>query len=207
MRVFEYVSAEQLLFQLEEAPDGLDVLFLDIYMPGLNGMEAAKRLRELGVRTPVVFLTTSPDFAVESYDVAAFGYLLKPITATRLSGLIDKLEEQRKAKKYYVYRRGASVRKLLYDEIVFAESRDHLLFIHLTNGEALEGSGRMDELEAAISDGCFLRTHQSYLVNMSHVAKAGEGFLMDGGQSVPIRKKNKKAICDQYHRWLIREAF
>lgn len=207
MRIFEYVSAEQLLFQLEEAPDGLDVLFLDIYMPGLNGMEAAKRLKELGVRTPVVFLTTSPDFAVESYDVAAFGYLLKPITAPRLSGLMDRLEEQRKAKKYYVHRRGASVRKLLYDEIVFAESRDHLLFVHLANGEALEVSGRMDELEAAISDGCFLRTHQSYLVNMSHVAKAGDDFMMDSGQSVPIRKKDHRAICDKYHRWLIREAF
>ena len=207
LRFFEYGSAEQLLFHVEDDLDGLDVLFLDIYMSGLNGMEAAHKLRRLGMRTPIVFLTTSPDFALESYDVAAFGYLIKPVDNLRLAELMAKLETQRKTQKYYIYRKGTGVRKVPHDEIVFAESRDHLLLIHLESGELLEGVGRVDELEAALADPRFLRTHKSYLVNMSHVARAGETFILDGGQSVPIRKKDRKAICDQYHRWLIKEAF
>ena len=64
-------SGEKLLSLVMDAPDYFDLIFLDIYMAGMNGMEAAKKLRELGCRSALIFLTTSPDFALESYDVEA----------------------------------------------------------------------------------------------------------------------------------------
>ena len=106
-QIQEYESGESLLADIEEGYIWPDLIFLDIYMGDLNGMDTARKLRDLGVKAPIVFLTASPDFALESYEVEASGYLLKPAeekqttaisvleTAEKLGNLEKKIEDPR----------------------------------------------------------------------------------------------------------------
>ena len=77
--ITQYEEGEALLMDMEENLSEFDLVILDIYMDGINGMETARKIRENDINIPIVFLTASPDFALESYDVNAFGYLLKPV--------------------------------------------------------------------------------------------------------------------------------
>ena len=76
---------------VEEGYTDMELLFLDIYMKELNGMETARRIRELECKVPIVFLTSSRDFAVESYEVHASGYLLKPFEEEKLKDLLNRI--------------------------------------------------------------------------------------------------------------------
>ena len=89
--VIEYESGEALITDVEEGLLEADLLFLDIFMKNMNGMETARRLREMKRKGPIVFLTASPDFAIESYEVQASGYLLKPYDAEKIKELAARL--------------------------------------------------------------------------------------------------------------------
>lgn len=87
--ILEYTSGEALLAGLTHG-DKLDLLFLDIYMDGINGMETAQTMRKTHKDLPIIFLTTSPDFALSAFDVRAAGYLLKPVDQVRLLGYLGE---------------------------------------------------------------------------------------------------------------------
>lgn len=110
-RVATYQSGEA--FLADEKAREYSVVFLDIYMGGLTGMEVASRLRELGATCPVIFLTTSQTHAVESYRVRALDYLIKPITYEMLKGTMDMLLcRQGKEEPYLVVKEGRSLRRV-----------------------------------------------------------------------------------------------
>lgn len=197
-----YPCGEALLAAIEEDGRSFDLIFLDIYMAGLTGMEAAHRLRKLGRKTPLIFLTSSPDFAVEGYEVAAAGYLLKPLVEEKLAPLLSRLltpvTPPRLALKH-----GGGYRYYDYDEICYVESRSHALHLHLSHGVTVQTAGRLDMLEGRLHDKRFLRCHQSYLVNMDYVYKVGDDFLLRNGAVVPIRVRSRKAMTDAYYSFFV----
>ena len=199
--VREYVSGEALLMETEDNGAVFDLIFLDIYMGGITGMDTAKELRQLGASAPVIFLTTSPDFAVESYEVNAAGYLLKPIQLEKLSALISHLLTSVERPRVCI-QSGRRRRYVFLDDILFAESDNHSLAIHLSGGEILPCSEKLSDLAARL-DGRFLRCHQSYLVNMAHVADVVEDFILKDGRRVPIRTMERREIADAYYRFFV----
>lgn len=199
--VLEYGSGEALLMEAEEGCTVFDLIFLDIYMGGMTGMDTAKELRQMGISAPLVFLTTSPDFAIESYEVDAAGYLLKPIQEEKLSALLNKFLAPIDRPRICV-QSGRRHRYLFLDDILFVESDNHSLAIHLTDGEVLSCSEKLNDLAARL-DGRFLRCHQSYLVNMAHVADVVEDFVLKDGHRVPIRTKERREIADTYYRFFV----
>lgn len=158
--ITQYASGELLFMDLEEQQCIFDLIILDIYMDGMSGMEIAHKIRKNGIQTPIVFLTASPDFALESYDVNAFGYLLKPIDADKLTAVLERL-------LVYYDRPRVSIqcdrrrRYLFLDEIMYVESRNHNIYIHLAKGEILTSGEKLNNLEEEM-DGRFLRCHQSF---------------------------------------------
>lgn len=199
--VREYVSGEALLMEAEEGDTVFDLIFLDIYMDGMTGMDTAKELRRLGVSAPLIFLTTSPDFALESYEVNAAGYLLKPIQQEKLSALLSRLLTSVDRPRVCI-QSGRRRRYLFLDDILFAESDNHSLAIHMIGGEVLPCSEKLNDLAARL-DGRFLRCHQSYLVNMVHVADVVEDFILKDGHRVPIRTKERREIADAYYHFFV----
>ena len=204
--VFEqYASAEELLQQVSSLRS-CDALFLDIFMHQSTGMDAAHQLRRLHVDIPIVFLTSSPDFALDGFDVDALDYLMKPVDRKRLEKVLLRIVRRRSTGPSYIYRKNSEIRCIPYRDIVFVESRDHRVFLHLA-GETIDILTKIDDIVPEGEAASFLRCHKSYLVNMSHVVRFGDFFEMDTGERVPVRKKDKKQISEAYYDWLTQEAF
>lgn len=201
--ITQYESGELLFMDLQEQRI-FDLIFLDIYMDGMSGMEIAQKIRKRKMETPIVFLTASPDFALESYDVNAFGYLLKPIDADKLTAVLERL-------LVYYNRPRVSIqcdrkrRYLFLDEIMYVESQNHNIYIHLVKGETLTSGEKLNALEEKL-DNRFLRTHQSFLVNMCFITDVVEDFILKDGTRIPIRKRQHKAISDAYYRFFVKHT-
>ena len=178
--------------------------FLDIEMPGGDGFSLAAYMEERHPGLPYVFLTGHADFALESYDVDAAGYLLKPPAAEKLAALLKK-HLAPPARPRVCVQSGRRKRYLYLDEIVFAESEHHRIRIHLSDGEKVMCGEKLGDFAARL-DGRFLRCHQSYLVNMAHIADVGEDFILKDGRRVHIRTRERKAMADAYYRFFVEET-
>lgn len=205
--VEEYVSGDALLVAIEKDNSRFDAIFLDIYMKGMTGIDLAREIRNNGITVPIVFFTTSSDFAVESYDVDAIGYLLKPVDKDKLRNLLIKIESYVKNKPALIIKKGGVVKSIAFSSIVYVESINHSLVLHLTGNDAITFSGKLDHLAEQMKDNCFLRCHQSYIINMRHVVKLDKVFYMDDGSKVLLRSKSAKQISKQYYNWLMTEMF
>ena len=196
-----YESAHDLEFDLETAADGSELLamwkpgrwaliFLDIFMPQLNGVEAARRLRKVDDRCEIVFATTSREHGMEGYELHAMDYLTKPFTQQDVDGVLDwflqKRSEQRRELPVRTQEGEESVRT---QDIRYIESRGHSCVIHMPDRNVTV-RGSIDELAAGLDD-AFFRCHKSFLLNFAHVAQLeGNAFRLDSGESVPISAAN-----------------
>lgn len=202
VNITEYQSAEALLTDVEDGKASFHVIFMDIFLKKMDGIEAAHILRKQKVRSSIVFLTNSADYAVESYDVDASGYLLKPFDEEKLHKILDKVMKSFHRKRIAV-RCARDMEYIYLDEIVWVESQNKVSIYHLEDGRILQSRTKLDEIEAHLSDPRFLRCHQSYLVNMDHVVNVKNDFFMSDGSVVPIRMRSRKQIADAYYNYFI----
>ena len=200
----EYNRGDFLLMDLEENQIRFDLIILDIYMEGMDGMETARKIRQRGIQTPLVFLTATPDFALESYDVHAFGYLLKPVSEEKLTALLRRLLAHYDRPRVCVQWERQK-RYLFLDEIIYVESQNHTIHIHLSSGEVLDSKEKLGDLESLL-DERFLRCHQSFLVNMSYIADVDGDFILKDGTKIPIRIRQRKAIAEEYYRFFVKHT-
>lgn len=195
--IYKFESGEALLC----SEVNFDLVFLDIYMNGMTGMEAARILQRRKRKTPIVFLTSSADFAVESYEVHAFDYIVKPLRPERLKTVWERFNSQyRKKPRFLVINTCGKTEKLPYEQIEFLESDCHYVTVHMADGTALRVLGRLDDFEQQLNDARFLRCHKSFLINLSLTRAMEEDFLMHSGRQVAYRKRERKqlqkAFCD-----------
>lgn len=201
LEVREFSSGEGLLLDLETGRREYELILMDIVMKPLSGMDTARQIRAMGLNVPIAFLTTSPDFALESYDVSASGYLLKPVKAEKLEALLRKVLTPPDKPRICV-QSGRRRRYLFLEEIVFAESDNHSIRIHLASGEEVVCGEKLGSLADRLDDR-FLRCHQSYLVNMNYIADVREDFILKDGRVVHIRTREHKAMADAYYRFFV----
>jgi DNA-binding LytR/AlgR family response regulator len=169
--VGEAASAAEALKLAAAVP--YDVVFLDIEMPGLSGLETARLVHDRSNRPELVFVTAHEQYAVEAFAVEALDYLLKPVDAERLAQVVRRLVERRRrpaprVEKLPVVSGGQTV-LLDWDEIHFARADGDYSRVH-TYDRAYLCTQSLRQLEAALPDRRFARIHRSYLVNLAKVA-------------------------------------
>ena len=164
--------------------DGLwfDAVFLDIYMRGLLGIEVARSTKK---------------FAVDSYEVSAFGYLLKPHSAEKIYKLMDRLTHDFDISAYQVQQWNRLI-LIPYNDIQYVESSNSKCILHSKGGATYNIYKRLDTIEQELNDPRFLRSHQSFLVNMDYIRQADKHFELLTGDIVSIRQRDLKAIRQQY---------
>jgi DNA-binding LytR/AlgR family response regulator len=174
-----------------------DIVFLDIIMPEMSGVEAAVLLRDRGFGGYIVFLTSVNDFAAESYRVGAFSYLLKPVEKEQLFNVLRKIDEARERS----YREDTAAllvttrqfdRNILFRDIIFAEILGHNLFIHLANDETIAINKPLKEFAPPLlADGRFAHCHGSIIVNMDFVETIKDSAaVLRTGQTIPISRRH-----------------
>lgn len=175
-----------------------DMVFMDIELPFINGMEAAKRLREIDQQVILIFVTNMAQFAVKGYEVDALDYLVKPVHygdfEMKLRRAVFRLKDAQEA--VLVQRQNGMVR-LRVQEISYIEVRGHTLFFHTDTGE-ISGSGTLYELEDKLKDKGFLRCNKCYLVNQRHIAAVqGYTLVMSQGEVLQISRPRKKTFMSE----------
>jgi len=202
-----FQSAAELLFSMERTD--YDVLFLDVLMPGLNGMQAAREIREQNRHVEIVFLTSSPEYAVESYSVRAHYYLLKPVSEEKLFPILDRLLDNfRKPEDSLRIKTQSSVLSIPYSKIEFIEVRSKKLYFYLTDGSVRDIPGSMADFEKALlKRPGFIKVHRSYLTNLQWVQELRQGELVtSSGKFVPVSRTSYPQVRTAYTHFLFEEA-
>lgn len=171
-------------------PDRWDMIFLDIFMPQVDGIAAARQLRKKDDICEIVFATTSRRHGMEGYEIHALDYLTKPFAQMDVDGVMDWFLRQRAEKRRELtVRTSEGEEAIRAQDILYIESRGHSCVIHARQQE-LSVRGSIDELAAGL-DASFFRCHKSFLLNFAHVAEIEQrSFRLDSGETVPISAAN-----------------
>ena len=168
---FTFHSPLDLISEIERGTR-FDILFLDVLMPGENGIDVAAEIRSFDKNAKIIFLTSSSEFAVQSYTVNAFYYQLKPICAKSFTRLMDGVLSQceKEQASSLILHCKAGITRIKPSQLEYCEVIHRTLFIHLTSGKVLECTGSLEELSKQLMPyGNFLRPHRSYLVNLEYI--------------------------------------
>jgi len=187
-----------------------DLYFLDIIMPGFTGIDAAKGIREFDKTAPILFFTSSPDFALESYSVKAVNYVLKPITKDKLFIILDDVLEHVKAeekKDAIIVKSNEGIQRILISNLVFAEVIGRYVLYHLRSGKVVECAESFSSVcDTLLKFGCFVRTHRSYIVNMQYVDMIENNKVtLQTLSSVPIAQGKAREVKEQYLAYQMEE--
>ena len=196
-----YQSSVELMADIEKGKR-FDIMLLDILMPGENGMTAAREVREHDTNVKIIFLTASPEFAVESYAVDAWYYQLKPIRQEDFFRLMDSAcaacsKEQTHS---LILRSKSGIVRVELEKLVYCEVMGRTLTFHLNSGVVLESMGRLDDLcDQLMPYPNFLRPHRSFLINMEYIANiAARSITMQKGAEVPVPHGKYSELKNRY---------
>lgn len=201
-------SGESLLFHLSEAPNQADIIYLDIMMGALNGMETAKQLRKLGCNSEIVFLTTSEDYVFEAFDTSPVQYLIKDSTsAERFEEVFMRAILLAKGKKTEIFVCELSnARKVIpMKDISYFEIWKRLVRVNCQGGESFEYYGTMERLEQQMHGRDFLRVHRSYMVNLKYIGKFQRpNLVLKTGEIIPIGVTYTKLVDQAFSDYIFR---
>lgn len=194
-------SPLELLAEMEKGMC-LDVLLLDVIMPGENGINVAKEIRQYDKEVKIIFLTSSSEFAVQSYAVGAYFYQMKPIRQEDFFGLLDSVisECEKVQQRSLILRCKSKITRIDLDKPEYCEVIGRTLWFHLENGSIIEGGGRLDELCSQLTQyKNFLRPHRSFLINMEYIQSiSGRSITMMDLTEIPIPHGRYSEIKNTY---------
>jgi len=203
LRVEAFRSTSELLNSARKEP--FTLYFLDVIMPGISGMEAARQIREFDAVADIVFLTVSPSFAYESYGVGALDYLLKPIGTEQVFSILDKLftKEQRPENGLTLKSNGSLIR-IPFSQLAFVEVLNKHLYFNLVDGSVREVFGSLSDYEALLlSQPEFRRVHRSYIVNLLQVMELSSGSIRTfSGKNLPVSRQLYPQLQKDYLKLL-----
>lgn len=196
--VARFASGSELL-----SSGGHDVVFLDVEMEGIDGIETARRLRERGDNCKLIFLTAHEEYALPAFDVEASGYLLKPVNPEKLSALLHKIagEQQISASHFITVKQGANSVSLNAKDIRYIEVFDRKLFLHTTL-MVYDFYEKLERIEKELS-GDFFRCHRSYLVNLAYIKRYDKSSItLSNDETVLISKRKYREFCQRFLEFL-----
>ena len=182
-----------------------DALLMDIIMLGTTGMEVAKEIQNNSNQIPIIFLTSSPEYAVESYRIKALDYLLKPIDKKLLFAALDTICSQLSSPNDSLAIKTSKAMLLLpFTQIEAVEINNKTLQFHLTNGTVKSITGKLSDYEEALL--CreeFIKVHRSYIINMSLMKSfSNNSFVSLSNVTIPISRKLQKQVKETYISFL-----
>lgn len=199
--VQQYKNAKSFLFQWEDIHP--DILFLDIRMPGMNGMELARKVREKNQDIVIVFTTGMTDYIQEGYEVEAMHYLLKPLEREKVEACLERAFVKRAAEEYIlVHTDEQQIRKLPVKEINFIEAQSHKSVIKIAFGESLTVREGLSEIERMLEGKGFIKCHRSYICrlgNIHHIEK--ERVIFDDRSAAPVSRRMYQEVNQEFIKY------
>lgn len=204
--VEKFMSGDELLSSGNEP----DILFLDIQMPGKDGMETARIFRQKNKKAILIFVTAVEEYVFQAFDVGAFHYLVKPFSDEKFEevlklaeGKIASTSADKPERANIMISMGGVHTKVCIEDIVYAEVFNRKIVIHTTE-DSIEYYGKLTDLEDIVGED-FFRPHRAYLINMKYVEKYDASNIYLGKGQVLMAKQNYKRFVESYMKYSMKE--
>ena len=181
-----------------------DIIFLDIQMKLLDGLETARRIRACDSDVILIFVTTMGQYAINGYEVDAFDYILKPLEYSRFELRMNKAvkeAEKKKAHSFVYLKKYSDMIKVSTDDILYIEVNGHTLIYTTTDG-TFERRAKISDAEAELSGLPFSRCSLSYLVNLKRIDRVSKDSVFISGNELPISRNRKKEFLQAFTDYL-----
>lgn len=210
MEIHTYLSAAEVQ-QTTVAGElkNIDLMLLDIMMEGKSGIELAEGIRSKNKDIPIVFVTSSTEFALKAYHVRAVRYLVKPLNKEAIDEMLDFVIAHlltKKDKLFEINTKKGCV-NINYSEIIYVENVARRMWVTLKNGKVYQSVGIRDSFEKQV--GCllqeenFIQPHKSYVANLDYVSSYTTSILhMDNDSDIPISRRNSLEVKQRYLKYL-----
>ncbi len=188
--ILQFSSGEELL----RFDKQIDILFLDIQMKGIDGMETARKLRHRRFKGILIFITVLKEMVFQSFEVQPYDYLIKPIEEQYFEKMMERLLGSMKnaSEENLLVQKGYESRIIPIGDIVFCEIIDRKIYLHLVSSEVVDYYDRIENLEKKLNYG-FFRCHRSYLIHLKYLKgyKNGTAY-MENGREIPVSRLRNK---------------
>ena len=195
-----FYDGTDLLDVCKKNPSEFDIIFLDIKMKNTNGVDCAKALRNEGVNSLIVFVTSSAEYVFSGYEAKAFRYILKNDLVNAFDRIFSECvaELKKQATDFYTVKTSSFIKNIPLDDIFYFESKLRVVIIH-TKNEEIPFYGRLDNIEKELAEKDFIRIHQSFLVNAMKIKSLSkEAAELSCNVSLPISKSKANAVKQAY---------
>lgn len=199
-------------FELASAArnESFDLYLLDVIMPVLNGIELAKEIRSFDQATDIIFLTSSSEFAVDSYTVKAANYLLKPIQEDAIFRALDDVFSRRhnESGRSIIIKSTLGIHKIHLSGLIYVEALNRKVIYHLKNGEQLVSTERFSSAcDTLMVNPEFILPHRSLLVNMNYIRSiTATDMRLQTGKTIPLAQRRVAEIRKQYLAFQMEET-
>jgi two-component system response regulator LytT len=184
-----------------------DLVFLDIEMPGIDGITLAKRLRAVSENVQIVFLTSHIEYALEGYEVNALRYLVKPVDMNKLSEVLKYIQDKKNNSRQIMIKQEGEDIVIDISDIIYMESMDKNVRIVTSKSEYITRYN-ISDYEEELKNSGFIRIHRGYLISLSKVKKIVKNdVVMDGDISLPVSRSNIKTLKDALYAYVEGTAF
>lgn len=200
-----FTSGDDLIHYMERENVTFNILFMDIEMPGRNGIETSAYVREKDKYALIIFITDHKEYVYEVFDVLPFRFLIKPVTREALNLVMKKaFEHFNLTKQVFFFKQNKTQLQVAFDEIIYFEGNLRKVRLVTTGGE-YDFYGKISEVVKKLDGNLFLQIHNSYIVNMDQIRKISESVvLLKSGTTLPISKKYREYVRQkhiQYMAW------
>ena len=202
-----YQSGEELIRVFRDGEEQYDVIFLDMEMEQLNGIETANYIREMDEHVIIVFVTSHTEYMRESFKCAPFRFLVKPVDGEEFETVFyDISKKLSKQRKVFAFTENKAKIRLYCDDIIYCESQDHWIWIH-TKDKVYKICKSLTELHSQLDKEMFCRVHKSYVINFLYIKsiKDNDVELYHCDKPVTISRSYKKEVLEEYTNFLERD--
>lgn len=203
LTIHTFHSGEELLKDFTYGQ--FDLIFMDIYMKNLSGVEIVTRLRKIDKDVSIAFTTTSPDHALEAYRLNVMKYIEKPAQRNDVLDCLKLAQQNRSNRKQITLLISGREHSFAEEQLLYLEQMNHSIIFHLSDGTVLSCSGKIDDYSDSLPTPPFYHCHKSFFVNLANVSRIDQKlkvFVMKNGTNAYISRDRLRQASIKFDEYL-----
>lgn len=205
MEICEFASGEELIHSISREKEWYDIIFLDIAMGGMNGIETARTIRKYRSEAIIIFITGIVDYVLQAFEVKAFRYLIKPVSEIKFDKEFKNAvnEGNMANEKNYLIHSNQRIIRLKLSELIYIESNLRKITVYATN-DTYTFYGKFADQENRLSKHGFMTINKGILVNLAHVKFVDKNNIyLKNGKELPLSRIRRKEIYDRFTHFML----
>lgn len=207
--IHSYKSAKNMIFDLQGQNLSTAIFFIDIVMPNISGIEAAKIIRDMTIDSQIIFLTSSKKYVFQALELMPLHYLIKQeVNDFKIESVLLKAITicRNKNSNFFCYKLGHAIKRISVDNIVFFEVKNRVVYMYKSDNTIEEFYATMKNLEEAFCRKYFIRIHRSYIVNLQHISSLeNQHIILQNSTVLPVGNKYIENVKNIYEKFVLND--